>query len=563
MLQVLGSVTNAARPVANALIIALNLSTLDAIQTYTTTDGSFSLPPLRSGIYRIIAVKAGFVPATTTVVPTKSDHRVTLRMAAEKGGVKSANQDIWEIRGSLPPDILREVDSVMAVPVQMTASYEVPRLRGEMMSMTGVAAQASRPSFAQTALDVQSRIGDTWQIGIRGDIARFDDPTDNEFGSAAAESSVMSMELRSSPKESYRVASTRTWWRYRRPVDEPAPRDAGVRSHNFEWEHGDSRVQVRYFAHDNVIRAAAPSGSNLIEIAGDTPIIQTRRSDLGVTLRVRQESIRSGSAAVLRTADVAANGSLEVAPALVVHYGMASRLGVDRSELAPSSGFSWRIGKETSLIGSVSYKVYDNAASANLPSLIVWSNDLSDLPRYSYSFGIVSSRDESNQLSAIATVSATDTPLRIVFNDPFQQFWDGLYVDSGDVRRDLRLAYRRQFGEVLAIDVATTAGTASPRAQGQLQKVYVTGDVQTFFRPTRTSLVVSYREIQQPQPNHGGEYHSERVNLRMAQSLYLPIDVRLLVGIEMVRAENSPFLLDTLLHEDGAKKYIGGLALNF
>ena len=563
MLQVLGSVTNAARPVANALVIALNLSTLDAIQTYTSADGSFELPPLRSGIYRIIAVKAGFVPATTTVVPTKNDHRLTLRMAAEKTGVKSASQDIWEIRGSLPPDILRDLDSVMTPPMQM-ATYQVPRLRGEMVSMTGVGDQTSRPAFAQTALDVQSRIGETWQIGIRGDISRFDDPTDNDrFGSAAAESSVMSMELRSSPRESYRVASTRTWWRYRQPTNEPAPRDAGVRSHDFEWEHGDSRVKVRYFAHDNVFRDESSLGSNLIEIAGDTPLIQTRRNDLGVSLRVRQESLRSAGAATFRTADVAANGKLELAPAFMLHYGMASRLGIDRSELAPSSGFSWRFGKETSLIGSFSYKLYDTASTATLPALLVWSDDLSDLPRYSYSFGIVSSRDESNQLSAIATVSAADSPLRVVFNDPFQQFWDGLYVETGDVRRDVRLAYRRQFGEALAVDVATTAGTATPRTQGQLQKVYVTGDVQTFFRPTRTSLAVSYREIQQPQPDLSGDYHSERVNVRMAQSLYLPIDVRVLVGIELVRAENSPFLLDTLLHEDGSRKYIGGLAVNF
>jgi hypothetical protein len=90
----------------------------------------------------------------------------------------------------------------------------------------------------------------------------------------------------------------------------------------------------------------------------------------------------------------------------------------------------------------------------------------------------------------------------------------------------------------------------------------VTGDVQTFFTPTRTSLAVSYREIQQPKLDHG-DYTSERVNVRMAQSLYLPIDVKLLIGVELARAENSPFLLDVFLPEKTAKKYIGGLALNF
>ena len=562
VLQVLGTVTNAARPVANALIIALNLTSFDAIQTYTTADGSFTLPPLQAGMYKIIAVKAGFLPATATVIPTKADQRVTLRLAADKGRAKTVNQEIWEIRGSLPADVLREIDQILLAPAQVAASYQVPRLKGEMVSMTAVGDQTSTPSFAQTALDVQSRIGEGWQIGFRGDMQRFDDPTDQAFGNPAAESSGMSMEIRSSANDAYRVASSRRWWLYREAVDDPAERQADVRSHKIEWQHGDARVNVRYFAHQNLFRESDNFGSDLIEIAGDTPLVQTRRTDLGVSLRVRQESVRSVPAATMRTADLAANGALEIVPAFSVQYGVASRLGLYGSEFAPRTGFAWQIAKRTSLVASGSYKVYDNA-NASLPSLVMWSDDRSELPKYSYSFGIVSTRDESNQLSAIVTVSAADAPLRVVFDDPFEQFWEGLYVESGDVRRDVRVSYRRQFGNHLAIDVGTTAGTATSRdeAKNNAKKVYVTGDVQTFFQPTRTSLAVSYREIQQPKRD--GDYTSERMNVRMAQSLYLPIDVKLLIGIELARAENSPFLLDIMLPEKTAKKYIGGLALNF
>ena len=59
-LQVLGTVTNAANPVANALVIALNTQDLVATQAWTNADGSFTLPSLRAGVYKIIAVKAGF-----------------------------------------------------------------------------------------------------------------------------------------------------------------------------------------------------------------------------------------------------------------------------------------------------------------------------------------------------------------------------------------------------------------------------------------------------------------------------------------------------------------------
>ncbi|HEX2123037.1 MAG TPA: carboxypeptidase-like regulatory domain-containing protein [Thermoanaerobaculia bacterium] len=558
-LQVLGTVTNAARPVANALVIALNLHDFDATQTYTTLDGSFELPDLRAGIYKIIAVKQGFLPTIATLVPTGAKHRVALKLENEKRRKSTANQEMWELRGSLPPDVLREVDQLLQ-PVEI-ASYEIPRFRGEMLSLTGVSNQTANPAFAQTALGVQGRIGETWQVGIRGNMQRFEDPTDEvRFGPPLAETSGMSMEIRSSATDAYRVASTKSSWVY-------AEEDAGqadVRAHNFEWQHGATRVQVRYFEQENLFRELA-AGSNLIEIAGNVPVFQTRRTDLGVAVRVTQETVDSNTE-ILRTADVAANGTIELVPSLILHYGMASRIGVTGQEWAPRTGAEWKITENTSVVGSALVKVLDhNANTFSLPALVFFSEDARVLPKYTYTFGIVSGKDAKNRLSAMATMTAADAPLRVVFADAYDQFWDGLYVESGDVRRDVRIAYRREFGNRFAIDVAGTAGTATQRdlLMNERQKIYIVGDLQSTFTPTRTTLAVSYREIQQPREKGEEDYRTERINVRMAQSLYLPIDIKLLLGMELARAENSPYLIDTLTPEGTSKKYIGGLALNF
>lgn len=559
--KILGTVSEAARPVADALVIALDLSTFKAIQTYTGPDGSFSLPQLQNAIYKVIALKQGFLPAATTVVPALNDHRLNLKLRSEKSARgRSASQEIWEIRGSLPPDILREVDNLLA-PAMLAVSVRAPRFRGEMLSMTGVAPQAAGAAFAQTALGVESRIGENWQIGIRGGVQRFDDPGDKEtFGQSLAESSVMSMEVRSSLNDSYTINSSRSSWRYADAV--ATARQADVQSHDFEWAHGDARLKVRYFAHDNVFQNS-PFGSDMIEVGGDTVLMQTPRSDLGVSLRVRQESLRTTGTDPLRTAALSAYGTLDVGSSLVVHYGMGSRLGLDRSEVAPRTGLEWKLTRATSLIGSASYKVLDDSTEKLNPAFVSF-DDGDELPRYSYSVGLVSSKNESNRFSAVATFSTADTPLRVVITDGTQQFWDSLYVESGDTRRDLRVGYRHDFGRLLAVDVSTSAGTATASSfTTRSRKVYVTGDLQTLVIPTRTTVLFSYRDIQQPQ-QAARDYRSSRVNVRMSQSLYLPIDVNLLIGIDLVRAENSPFLLDALMPpEETSKKYVAGLALNF
>lgn len=562
VLEVLGTVSNAARPVANALVIALNLQDFQSVQTYTGSDGSFTLPKLRAGIYRIIAVKQGFVPSITTVVPTQSSHRVALRLDSEKKAKRSASQEIWELRGSLPADVLRDLDAVLA-PAEV-AAYHIPRFRGEMLSVTGVTNQPSNPAYAQTALGVQTRLGDSWQVGLRGNMQRFEDPTDDvRFGDALAESSVMSMELRSSDDQSYRLASTKSSWTYADALDDD--RQADVRAHNFEWRNGPARVQVRYFEQANLFRDA-PMESNLFEVAGAVPVMQTRRNDLGVALRVKQETI-SGQADIFRTADLAANGTVAVVPSVILHYGIDSRIGMHGQQWAPRTGAEWKLTENTSLVGSAMVKVLDrdtNTSLVALPSIVYFSENGRALPRYTYTFGIVTGEDEANRFSAIATVTEVDEALRMIFADEQNQFWDGLEVEAGDVRRDLRLAYRRQFGNVLAVDVATTAGTAAQRDSAQpREKVYISGDLQSTFNPTRTTIAVSYRDVQQPLEQGDEEYRSERIHVRMAQSLYLPIDIKLLLGLELARAENSPYLLDTLASEGRSKKYIGGLAVNF
>jgi len=565
VLAVLGNVTNSARPVSNALVIALNLSDFEAIQTFTALDGTFALPRIRAGVYKIIAVKQGFVPGTTMLVPTAAQNRVTIRLLTEKNSraARDLNQEIWEIRGSLPPDILHELDQVMAPPAQV--AYNVPRIRGEMVSMTGVASTSqSVPAVAQTALGVQGRIGDNWQVGIKGNLHRVDDPTnDTPFGAPLAQSSVMSMEVRSSDSDAYRVASTKSWWRYRDDVP-VSDHQADFSAHNFEWQHGGNRVGVRYLEQQNLFESN-PFGSDLIEISGDTQLVQTRRNDLGVSLRVAQESLRDTTNTTLRTADVAANGSLELVPSFVMHYGMASRIGMDGTQWAPRTGAEVRIGKSTSVIANGMYKVLDETRGPlALPSIVIFSDDARALPRYTYSFGIVSGDERSDRISAIVTVTAIDSPMRLVFNDGFEPFWDGMYIDSGDVRRDVRLAYRKEIAHKLAIDVSTTTGIASPAHNTLVggEKTYVTGDLQSTWTPTGTSLAVSYRELQQPQ-HTGATYRSERVNVRMAQSLHLPLDLKLLLGLEVAHAANSPFLLDMNEPDGGAKKYMGGLAVNF
>ena len=174
-----------------------------------------------------------------------------------------------------------------------------------------------------------------------------------------------------------------------------------------------------------------------------------------------QENLRDTSIEPMRTADLRAIGEVEVVPSLLLRYGMSSRLAMDGAAWAPETGAEWRFARDTALVASGMYKVVDPQRSSVLPTIVAASDHSRVLPRYSYSFGLVSGNEDSRTISAIATITAVDSPLRVVFADGFEQFWSGLSIDAGDVRRDLRLSCRQKIGDRIAIDLSTTAGTAT------------------------------------------------------------------------------------------------------
>ena len=349
-LQILGTVTNAAHPVANALVIALNTKDLAATQVWTAGDGSFTLPPAQRRLQahrREVRLR----PLITTLIPRS---RATPGPSSGDGETGRPAQDrqseIWELRGSLPADVLRDLEFART---RRVASYEIPRFRGEMSSLTGVTNQPANPAYAQTSLGVQGRIGETWQVGLRGNMQRFEDPNDGvRFGPPVAESSAMSMELRSSPTQTYRVGSTKSSWTYR---DDQGEQQADVSAHNFEWQSGPAKVEVRYFEQDNLFRET-PVQSNRIEIGGAMPILQTRRSDLGISFRGRRRvsSPTRTPCAPPISPPTARCSSYRRSCCL----RMASRIGLEGQELAPRTGAEWNRPK-TLHRRSVLYKVLD------------------------------------------------------------------------------------------------------------------------------------------------------------------------------------------------------------
>jgi hypothetical protein len=185
-------------------------------------------------------------------------------------------------------------------------------------------------------------------------------------------------------------------------------------------------------------------------------------------------------------------------------------------------------------------------------------------PRYEYVVGFTTGRSDAARLTASASVAEIDSILRIVFDDRFEEFWDAFYLEPGDVYRNASLSVSRQLSEDIAVDVKALAGEAASPLRPDLSKQFLSGSVQSLYAPSGTALHVAWRFIEQPAVDRMlANQESERINVRLAQSLWLPLGLRLLVGMDLARALNSPVVADGGDSDGYQRRLVGGLSLAF
>jgi hypothetical protein len=83
--------------------------------------------------------------------------------------------------------------------------------------------------------------------------------------------------------------------------------------------------------------------------------------------------------------------------------------------------------------------------------------------------------------------------------------------------------------------------------------------VQSFFRPSGTSLDISYRRVEGKIADaRVPDYATRRLNIQMGQSLHLPLDLRVLLGLELA-THAYPLAPDAEMQ----KRFLGGVSLAF
>ncbi len=339
-----------------------------------------------------------------------------------------------------------------------------------------------------------------------------------------------------------------------------------METHSLAWHGSRSSIQVRYLSHENVFPDRALKGEDTLEVTGDAVVYKGRRSNIGVSLRLRQDSL-IGQPDVdgleERFADLATNARHVIADGLGVEYGVVTRIGAETLQIMPQAAAELRVGNAGSIQLAGAYK-FDTTPEAirRSPGISRLGQSSSIDTRYKYSLTLSSELGDAAGFSLSARRAAADALTFLLFDDRFDEFWDGLYLHKGDVLSDGILSVQADIGTLFEVVFVTSAGSVESLDSGLETKQYVTGEIRTHFEPTGTTVDVAYRMLEQPDlVDEQLLREIERISVVVGQSLHLPIDLRLLLGFSVASQGN----VMASISDDARiqRRVMGGLSFSF
>jgi hypothetical protein len=607
---VAGRVLGESSPLAAAHIYAYQLADLSLQKVTTDAKGNFLFGGLPAGLYKIIAHKAGFVPAVIMLTRTaaQSYQYIDVELAQRRPGDGPAADDYWSIRARVPADVLREIEDAesqihLASFTASTAGSLTGNFQTEMQALTGVDQGTTEGGQLSTAgLGIQGQLGKI-QVGLHGSYSQLSSsdvlqPGGTAFGTG--QTSSLSIDLARGPSSRVSLMSLNN-----RMIARGAGGESPVDFEHYQvqWtrdvgENSHSEFSAHYTEENNFHRQAVvdpldiPETSRTWRIEGAYTTEFSDRNTLQTGLRYRERQFgygtldRPGKAyeqQALSSIDLFSRGGVRVQPAVLMEYGLYSTLSDGSLALTPQGGIVLQLGPHWQLETSAARRVYTDAPAHPefLPTLFEQRDLCEQGSESCYQLNFSRTDAEDNTLTLGGVHRTVGDTLRVYFSDDFFDRLESLYLVRGDEIPEVRFGFRHKLSPkiVTTLDssVASGGGGTFFAANGEPyenQVRYLVTSLDTQLLSSSTGIFVAFHHLeQQLEPAPGlkarraaAEMEFERLQLMLSQDLNFLIDLASdwAVHLNMELSRGGALSTGNTTSDDRVRRRIlGGIAVKF
>lgn len=574
----------AAAPLDEAAVYAYRVTDLTLHRAHTDRRGAFRFARLPAGVYKVVAHKAGFLPAVVLVTRTTASAFQELQLELfpdEQSAQSTESRDFWQIRKRIPRDVLREIQIALAqAPAQPNplATELQPNLSAQINAIAGSGhfATFSEASVTGGQVDLEGRIGTT-DLSFVGNYRSLQQ---QQVATTVGQAQSMALQL----DRDHSALEVRSW--SGSVADPEAPLD--VERYGVAWRAqtgpGRTEVSARYVTEQNYFRdprmdtLALPSSSRTVELEGSYEQRLTERTAVQTGLRYRERA--AGSAGRTDPTDhveLFGIGELSVTPSAHVRYGLFTSLRNGSVSFSPHAGFAVPLNEAWSIETSFRHRIKERSDTWISDFLPAYHGDLtgcSSAEEGCYRIQLTGDLDASGTLELGALHRRYDDTLRLYFSDDVFDQLDSVFFFDGDEVPELQVAYTRRLGPSVMARFATHiarggGGTVVGPDQPMHNDVrYLVTSVDTDFEGSHTGVLLSFHSLEQRLVDTRAGITldglaTDRLQLLVTQGLGqwvgLTQDLQLVLDMQFSRAEGSALSPESELE----RRVLGGIALRF
>jgi hypothetical protein len=587
-----GKVTTQATPLAAARVYAYEMNDLSLRRVDTDGVGTFLFEELPAGLYKIITVKPGFIPAVVLLQrrTAQTSQYLEVDLAPQELATASGEESFWSLRRKIPTDVLREIETLEQLPpgdpqdgsLELAEGFALEETRFQAMTGLDDAVPGSGQMNRGT-LGMRGTVGAT-EFDLTGDhwIARGDPEGE------ASHSNLLSLSVSRPEGATVSVVTS----------DNKLEQSGEISSVDLEryqvtWSQqigpGASEVSAEvvdesnFFSSGPLQPAGLPAGSRTLNLEGSYEGATIGANSLTAGFRYRQvQGTEDDIASLVPTqrVDLFGSGIMPLSPKIFVQYGLYSTLRDGSLSLVPQGGVVVDLGSDWTASTLASHKVHedDPVAFDFVPMQYASTGSGCEGERYCYQLQVSRALKNQGELRIGATHRRFDETLRLYFSDDFFSHLESLYLVEGDRLPEVQVSLTRRIApRIMArLESSVAAGGggvfyATDEIAYEHNVRYMVTSLDTRFEQTSTGVFLAFHHLEQqfvPTSSYqvgteGTDLGMQRLQLMLTQDLSALNIASLALRLNMEVSRGGEAMLGSPSDEELRKRVMGGVAVSF
>ncbi len=598
-----GRVLQASRPLSSVRVYAYEVASFRMQQAETDKSGFFSFHDLPAGMYKLVAFKSGFLPTVELLLRQSAElaQKVELQLREEQLADKAQGEDYWTVRGRVPVDVLRQIQSARAERAAALSSLNVQGsdlFAAEMRAVSGVeqlgaGGQASThlAEFGVRGSIGQLRIGvDGSYQGIESRLAASSPLGSTPFGGAVSGAvRTLGVDIQKSQDQKFRVSSSSG----ELAGDDAAP--VGLDRYEIDWQgrtgsKGRTRVSASFIEQTNyhlngwLDPDQIPWSSQSFVVDGSYSRSLGEATQLQAGASYLQKSLENSSSYQPegeQRLGLYGLASTQVGPRVLIEYGLFSSVRGGSLSLTPHGGVVVTLGSDWQARGAFSQRVEqrDDTFVQSFSSAYFGDHNSCRAENDAcYQVSFTHGEDDHEVMVGAIERQYAET-LRLYFSRDFFNRLESVFVVDGDELPELQFSMTRRLAPRiltrLESNLADGGGGvfyATDDKPYENEVRYLVTSLDTHFQRTATGVFVAFHHLEQSfkpvgRPDEEGvlpRFEIERLQLMLTQDLNVLLDLAskwaVRLNMELSRG-STPYTLTA--DNELSKKLTGGLSVSF